>query len=144
MWRGTDATRFYTEQDGWRGIDYGIDELLGWHVAKLGDSWAGPGADPPGCPSRLRGLPEKTSRVGSRSAVTGARSTSPLSGSTRCSGWGITISPPYVDEPQCNGVIELFMRTLKEQCLYQHRFQTLEAARRKRSPRSSTATTTNG
>ena len=43
---------------------------------------------------------------------------------------GITISPSYVGEPQCNGVIERFMRTLKEQCLYLHRFQTLEAARR--------------
>ena len=31
--------------------------------------------------------------------------------------------------PECNGVIERFMRTLKEQCLYLHRFQTLEEAR---------------
>ncbi len=31
---------------------------------------------------------------------------------------GITISPSYVGEPQCNGVAERFMRTLKEQCLY--------------------------
>jgi putative transposase len=43
---------------------------------------------------------------------------------------GITISPSYVGEPECNGIIERFMRTLKEQCLYLHRFQTLEEARR--------------
>jgi transposase InsO family protein len=43
---------------------------------------------------------------------------------------GITISPSYVGEPECNGVIERFMRTLKEQCVYLHRFQTLEKARR--------------
>jgi putative transposase len=43
---------------------------------------------------------------------------------------GITISPSYVGEPECNGVIERFMRTLKEQCLHLHRFQTLEEARR--------------
>ena len=43
---------------------------------------------------------------------------------------GITISPSYVGEPECNGVIERFMRTLKEQCLYLQRFQTLEEARR--------------
>ena len=42
---------------------------------------------------------------------------------------GITISPSYVGEPECNGVIERFMRTLKEQCLYLHRFQSLEEAR---------------
>ena len=39
-------------------------------------------------------------------------------------------SPSYVGEPECNGVIERFMRTLKEQCLYLHRFQNLAEARR--------------
>ncbi|HEX9762163.1 MAG TPA: hypothetical protein VGA97_03595, partial [Acidimicrobiia bacterium] len=33
-------------------------------------------------------------------------------------------------EPECNGVIESFMRTLKERCLYLHRWQTLEEVRR--------------
>jgi hypothetical protein len=40
----------------------------------------------------------------------------------------MTISPSYVGEPECNGVIERFMRTLKEQCLYLHQFQTLAEA----------------
>jgi transposase InsO family protein len=43
MW-GTDATRFYTEQDGWcwffGAIDHHLDEVVGWHTAKLGDRWA--------------------------------------------------------------------------------------------------------
>ena len=43
MW-GTDGTRFYTEQDGWcwffGAIDHHLDEVVGWHVAKLGDRWA--------------------------------------------------------------------------------------------------------
>ena len=43
MW-GTDATRFYTEEDGWcwffGAIDHGIGEILGWHIAKLWDRWA--------------------------------------------------------------------------------------------------------
>src|SRR5262249_4197916 len=42
----------------------------------------------------------------------------------------MTITPSYVGEPECNGVIERFMRTLKEQCLYLHRFQSLADARR--------------
>ena len=42
---------------------------------------------------------------------------------------GITISPSYVGEPECNGVAERFMRTLKEQCLYLHRFPSLAEAR---------------
>jgi transposase InsO family protein len=42
---------------------------------------------------------------------------------------GMTITPSYVGEPECNGDIERFMRTLKEQCLYLHRFQSLAEAR---------------
>ncbi len=32
-------------------------------------------------------------------------------------------------EPECNGVAERFMRTLKEECLYLHDFESLEEAR---------------
>src|SRR5262249_54911887 len=43
MW-GTDATRFYTEQDGWcwffGAIDHYSDDVVGCHVAKIGDRWA--------------------------------------------------------------------------------------------------------
>ena len=43
MW-GTDATRFYTAQEGWcwffGAIDHYSDDVVGWHVAKLGDRWA--------------------------------------------------------------------------------------------------------
>jgi len=132
MW-GTDATRFYTEADGWcwffGAIDHGIDELLGWHVAKLGDRWAA-----------LEPI-----RQGVRHAFGGFQKDIARGLAVRCDwgpqyiadAWinevkwlGITISPSYVGEPECNGVIERFMRTLKEQCLYLERFQTLEEARR--------------
>jgi transposase InsO family protein len=131
MW-GTDATRFYTEREGWcwffGAIDHGIDELLGWHVAKLGDRWAA-----------LEPI-----RQGVRHAFGAFRKDVARGLAIRCDwgpqyiadAWinevkwlGITISPSYVGEPECNGVIERFMRTLKEQCLYLHRFQTLEEAR---------------
>ena len=43
MW-GTDATRFYTERDGWcwffGAVDHYTTEMMGWHVAKIGDRWA--------------------------------------------------------------------------------------------------------
>ena len=42
---------------------------------------------------------------------------------------GCTISPSYVGEPECNGVAERFMRTLKEQCIYLHQFESLAEAR---------------
>ena len=41
----------------------------------------------------------------------------------------MTISPSYVAEPECNGVMERFIRTLKEQCLYLHQFMSLAEAR---------------
>jgi len=43
---------------------------------------------------------------------------------------GCTISPSYVGEPECNGVAERFMRTLKEQCIYLHQFASLPEAQR--------------
>jgi putative transposase len=132
MW-GTDATRFYTEENGWcwffGAIDHHLDEVVGWHVAKLGDRWA-----------VLAPL-----RQGVRHAF-GAFGKDVARGlAIRCDwgpqyiadAWinevkwlGLAISPSYVGEPKCNGVMERFIRTLNEQCIYLHRFQTLEEARR--------------
>jgi putative transposase len=131
MW-GTDATRFYTEREGWcwffGAIDHHTDELLGWHVAKRGDRWAA-----------LEPI-----RQGVRHAFGGFAKDGARGLSIRCDwgpqyiadAWinevrwlGITISPSYVGEPACNGVIERFNRTLKEQCVYLHRFESLEQAR---------------
>jgi putative transposase len=131
MW-GTDATRFYTEQEGWcwffGAIDHYSDDVVGWHVAKLGDRWAA-----------LEPL-----RQGAREFGAGFRKDGVRGVKVRCDwgpqyiadAWinevkwlGMTISPSYVGEPECNGVMERFIRTLKEQCLYLHRFQTLDEAR---------------
>ena len=35
----------------------------------------------------------------------------------------------HVGEPECNGVAERFIRTLKEECIHLHDFETLEEAR---------------
>ncbi len=42
---------------------------------------------------------------------------------------GIRSTAAYVGEPECNGVAERFIRTLKEECLYLHDFESLEEAR---------------
>ncbi len=131
MW-GTDATRFYTERDGWcwwfGAIDHASDDIVGWHVAKIGDRWAA-----------LEPI-----RAGARLAF-GAFAKDAARGLTVRSDWGpqyiadaftselawlgITHSHSFVREPQCNGVIERFIRTLKEQCIWLHRFESLEDAR---------------
>jgi transposase InsO family protein len=131
MW-GTDATRFYTERDGWcwffGAIDHYSDDVVGWHVTKLGDRWAA-----------LEPL-----RQGARELLGGFRKDVGRGLKIRCDrgpqytadAWiaevkwlGMRISPSYVGEPECNGVMERFIRTLKEQCLYLYRFQTLAEAR---------------
>jgi len=84
MW-GTDSTRFYIEEDSWRwffgAIDHHLDEVVGWHVAKIGDRWAA--LEP-----LRQGVRHAFGRFGKevagwRSGVTGGRSTSPMPGSTR-------------------------------------------------------------
>ncbi len=132
MW-GTDATRFYTEVDGWcwffGAIDHHTDELLGWHVAKLGDRWAALEPIRQGVWHAFGGFRKEVAR--------GLKMRCDWGPQYIADAWinevkwlGITISPSYVGEPECNGVIERFMRTLKEQCIYLHRFQSLAEARR--------------
>jgi transposase InsO family protein len=132
MW-GTDATRFYTAQDGWcwffGTIDHAIDEVVGWHTAKIGDRWAA-----------LEPI-----RQGVRYAFGAFRKEIARGLALRCDwgpqyiadAWinevkwlGMTISPSYVGEPECNGVMERFIRTLKEHCLYLHQFTSLAEAQR--------------
>jgi transposase InsO family protein len=57
---------------------------------------------------------------------------------------GIRSTASYVGEPECNAVAERFMRTLKEECLYLHDFESLEEGPGRRSTRSSNATTAGG
>jgi putative transposase len=131
MW-GTDATRFYTERDGWcwffGAIDHYSDDLVGWHVAKLGDRWAALEPIRQGVRQVCGGFGKDVAR--------GLRLRCDWGPQYIADAWinevkwlGITISPSYVGEPECNGVAERFMRTLKEQCLYLHRFTSLTEAR---------------
>ena len=131
MW-GTDATRFSTERDGWcwffGAIDHYSDDVVGWHVAKLGDRWAALEPLRHGARDLLGGFRKDVAR--------GLKIRGDWGPQYIADAWisevkwlGMTISPSYVGEPECNGVVERFIRTLKEQCLYLHRFETLEEAR---------------
>ena len=130
MW-GTDATRFYTEQDGWcwffGAIDHAVDEIVGWHTAKIGDRWAALEPIRQGVCHAFGAFGKEIAR--------GLRLRCDWGPQYIADAWinevkwlGITISPSYVGEPECNGVAERFMRTLKEQCLYLHRFSSLAEA----------------
>ncbi len=43
---------------------------------------------------------------------------------------GIRPTPSYVGEPECNGNMERWIRTLKEECLYLHDLATPDRRRR--------------
>ena len=132
MW-GTDAPRFYTAEDGWcwffGAIDHGTDEIVGWYTTKIGDRWAALEPLRQGVRHAFGGFSKEIARGLTLRCDWGPQYTADAwIGEVR---WlGMTISPSYVGEPECNGVIERFMRTLKEQCLYLHQFASLAEARR--------------
>src|SRR5262245_26753033 len=116
-----------------------LNEVVGWHVAKIADCWAA-----------LEPIRQGVRHAFGQFAKEVARGLA-----IRCD-WGpqyiadtwinevkwlgCAISPSYVGEPERNGVAERFMRTLKKQSFYLHRFRTL--TRRARSSPSSSCTTT--
>ena len=108
-------------------IDHDLDEVVGWHTLKLGDRWAA-----------LEPIRQGVRHAFGRFGKDVARGLA-----IRCD-WGpqyiadarinevtwleCTISPSYVVEPECNGVAERFMRTLKEECINLHQFASLADA----------------
>ncbi len=131
LW-GTDATMFYTEQDGWcwffGAIDHCTDEIVGHHVAKKGDRWAALEPIRQGVKAHFRAYTPKIALgLGLRHDWGPQYTAKQFNAELK---WmGIRSSPAFVGEPECNGLIERFMRTLKEECIYVHRFRTLEEAR---------------
>lgn len=132
MW-GTDGTKFWTEEEGWcwffGALDHFVGDVVGHNVAKVGDRFAA--LEP-----IRQGVVKHYGAFGADVAVGlslrhdwGTQYTSDdFQGEIKH--LGIESSPAYVREPQCNGCAERFMRTLREQCLYLHRFKNLEEARK--------------
>ena len=131
LW-GADATRFYTQKDGWcwffGSIDHFAEDIVGWHVAKKGDRWAALEPIRQGVRQHLGGYKTKIALgLGLRHDWGPQYTAHQFLGELR---WlGIRSTPAYVGEPECNGIMERWIRTLKEECLYLHDFESLEQAR---------------
>ena len=131
LW-GTDATRFYTEADGWcwffGAIDHCVEDIVGWHVAKRGDRWAALEPVRQGVRTCLGGYAPKIALgLGLRHDWAPQYTARQFAAELR---WlGIRSTPAYVGEPECNGIMERWLRTLKEECFYVHDFRNLEEAR---------------
>jgi transposase InsO family protein len=132
LW-GTDATRFWTQRDGWcwffGAIDHCSQDIVGWHVAKKGDRHAALEPIMQGVRDHVGGYARKIALgLGLRHDWGSQYMSDRFQGELR---WlGMKSTPSFVGEPECNGVMERWMRTLKEECIYLHDFEDLEHARK--------------
>jgi len=131
MW-GTDGTKIFTIDDGWcwlfSAVEHWNAECVGWHVAKTGDRFAA-----------LQPLSMAVKqRFGSVAAdVAHGLSLRMDSGSQYLSDhfqnqikfWGMAPSFAFVSQPQTNGVVERFNKTLKEQIVYGRTYRNIEELR---------------
>ena len=119
-------------EDGWCwffvAVDHCITDVVGWHVAKKGDRWAALEPIRQGVRTHMDGYAPKIALgLGLRHDWGPQYTAHQFQGELA---WlGIRSTASYVGEPECNGVAERFMRTLKEECLYLHDFESLEEAR---------------
>ncbi len=131
MW-GTDGSKVFTLTDGWGWIFAAVEhwnaEVMGCHVTKKGD--------------RLAALEPVSQGIKQEFGHVGAQAARGLSlrmdhGSQYLSDhfqnqirfWGMAPSFAFLEQPQTNGVVERFFRTLKEQVIYGRVFENLEKVR---------------
>jgi transposase InsO family protein len=117
---GTDATMAWTRSDGWVWvfivIDHYSDETWA-HVAKVGNRFAALQPVYDAVIDRFGGLSPNIARgIKLRHDWGSQYRAHHFQGSLNWLGIGDDAS--YVGEPECNGVAERFIRTLKEQCLW--------------------------
>lgn len=128
----TDLCRVWAGRDGWVTVAVVIDcytrELLGWHVSRSGKAKTAESALEQALIARFGSLGKVETPFLLRSdngLVFTSRSYTAL---VKSYGLQQEFITPYT--PQQNGLVERFIRTLKEQCTHRHRFETLQHATR--------------
>ena len=131
MW-GTDGVRVFTAEDGWvwtfAAVDHWNAECVGWHVCKVGSRFAALEPIAQGL-GRLYGSVEADVARGLtlRMDHPGQYLSDHFLNQVRY--WGIHPSFAFVEEPETNGVVERWNRTLKEQAIYGRVFENLADVR---------------
>ena len=131
MW-ATDGAKVFTLDDGWGWVFAAVEhwnaECMGWHVTKRGNRFAA--LEPVSMAlTREFGRAERgvargiSLRMDNGNVYTSGHFT------TQVKSWGFAPSYAYVSEPETNGVVERFFRTLKEQAIYGRVFKNLEEVR---------------
>ena len=128
----TDLCCVWAGRDGWSTLALVIDchtrELLGWHLSRSGKSRTAEIALENALISRFGSLGAAHETFLLRSdngLVFSSRSYTAL---VKSYGLKQEFITPYT--PQQNGLVERVIRTLKEQCIHRHRFETLQHASR--------------
>ena len=131
MW-GTDATLTVTLRDGtatvFAAIDHCTAECVGIHAAQRGDRFEALEPLRQGVREHFGGL---TAAAAQGVALRHDHGSVYLSGEFQAeiAFLGMTSSPAFVRQPEGNGCIERFFRTLKEQLLWVRHFSTVEELR---------------
>lgn len=132
MW-ATDGAKIMTVKDGWVWffgiIEHWNAECLGWHICKNGDRFAAIDALTMGVRSRYGSTQPDVARGLKLRMDHGSQFTSEAF-LRQVRYWGISPSFGFVKEPETNGVVERFHRTLKEQVIHGRIYQNIEELRK--------------
>lgn len=132
MW-GTDGTKIFTLEEGWCWIFASVEhwnaQCVGWHVAKKGDRFAALEAVAMGVQSEFGSVESGAARGLALRMDHGSQYLSDRF-QRQIKSWGIAPSFGFLREPETNGVVERFWRTLKEQAIYGKTFCRVEDVRR--------------
>ena len=131
MW-GTDACKILTSEDGWVWffgvVEHWNAECMGWHVCKKGDRFAA-------IEAILKSVRREHGDI-SKGIAGGLKLRMDHGSQFKSDGfqeqikyWGIQPAFGYVREPETNGVIERFNRTLKEQVIHGRMYRNIEEVR---------------
>ena len=131
MW-GTDSARVFTTGDGWGWIfacvEHWNSECMGHHVTKRGDRFAALEPVAQGIMSEFGKVEAGAARGLSLRIDHGSQYLSNHF-QKQIKAWGIAPSFAFLEQPQTNGVVERFFRTLKEQVIYGRVYESLEDVR---------------
>jgi putative transposase len=128
----TDLCRVWAGRDGWASLAVVIDchtrELLGWHLSRTGRATTASAALEQALIARfgtLGRVPVPFLLRSDNGLVFTSRHYTAL---VRSYGLKQEFITPHC--PQQNGMVERVIRSLKEQCVHRHRFETLQHASR--------------
>jgi putative transposase len=131
MW-GTDGTKVFTLEDGWVWVFVAVEhwnaECVGWHVTKHGDRYAALQPISQGVQTQYGSVAADVTR-GLRLRMDHGTQYLTDHFINQVRFWGIQPSFAFVEQPQTNGVVERFNRTLMEQAIYGKVLRNVEEVR---------------